>query len=201
MIGGKNLLSAIAALIGTAGSGVAILDYFYPHQALLEKPAAADFSSARQTTLTPAPAPAPAPVQEVAVSLPRPAVSVRTTTPPPQTNPEPIPPPPARSPDVVEDDGCVSYTEFEGKRSFSVKTGLEVCDETGRLVASVKKVIVDGFPDYIGVKFSVPGKGDVFCWNEAKSCKIPFVPGSAYFIERLKSTVGGGVATFRIADR
>jgi hypothetical protein len=195
MIGGKNLLSAVAAVIGTAASGVAIVDYFYPHQTTAEKPPVT-----APTTITPSP-PAAVAAEQVAVSLPKPTIAPQVQVTPPRQDPPPTPVPApnkALAPAQIEEsDACALYTEYDGKRSFSVKTGLEVCDETGRLIASVKKVIVDGFPDYIGVKFTVPGKSDVFCWNEAKSCKIPFAPDRSYYIERLKSTVNGGVATFR----
>ena len=95
------------------------------------------------------------------------------------------------------DTGCRLNKEFADLRTFSVRTGIEVCDATGRVLAIVDKVTTDGFPDYIGVNFKVPGSKDVFCWKEATSCQVPWLPGKAFYIERLSRDVDGGVAVLR----
>ena len=98
---------------------------------------------------------------------------------------------------VEVEPACRSNKEYAGLRTFKIRQGIEVCDATGRVLATVDKVKTDGFPDYVGVTFKVPGSNDVFCWKEATDCEVPWLPGKTFYIERLSQDVDGGIAVLR----
>lgn len=93
------------------------------------------------------------------------------------------------------DADCVDVGTLETS-SFQLKNGDKVCDQNGKLLATVK-VTADGYPDYIGVAFTMPGSGRSFCWQEAKACSISFLPESKYYIESLTPMRDGSIALLR----
>jgi hypothetical protein len=76
---------------------------------------------------------------------------------------------------------------------IAVKVGMKVCNETGRLIASVKSISTKG---YFGgsISFVAPGKDKPLKCFKDKTCQFPWARGFTYVIESFEDDFGDPVA-------
>jgi hypothetical protein len=91
---------------------------------------------------------------------------------------------------------CVLDSAFQGLDAIELRTDTEVCDGTGRLLATVR---IQGNRNLAQQVIMVrPGKSGAFTCQQNRPCELFWVPGKQFVVERIGEDADGGVALLRV---
>jgi hypothetical protein len=90
---------------------------------------------------------------------------------------------------------CVLDSAFQGLDAIELRTETEVCDGTGRLIATIR---IQGNRNLAQQVIMVrPGKSGALTCQQNRPCELFWVPGKEFVVERIGEDADGGVALLR----